>query len=88
MYSYTVGPSYIFVSECVTVMVDHFSSSVFPFTASVVTMPLVRLEERLSKMLNCQAQICKLTTVVSMYTRTNIDLAMHKNTTPSFSAAR
>ena len=26
--SYTVGPSYVFVSECVTVMVDHFSSSI------------------------------------------------------------
>ena len=24
----TVGPSYVFVSECVTVMVDHFSSSI------------------------------------------------------------
>ena len=72
----------------VSVSLSWWIISLPPFTASG-TPPLVRLEEKLSeKLLNCQAQRCKLTTVVSMYTRTNIDLAMHKNTTPSFSAAR
>ena len=76
------------MSLLVSVSLSWWIISLPPFTASVTT-PLVRLEEKLSKkLLNCQAQGCKLTTVVSMYTRTNIDLAMHKNTTPSFSAAR
>ena len=77
------------MSLLVSVSLSWWIISLPPFTASMTTPPLVRLEEKLSKkLLNCQAQRCKLTTVVSMYTRTNIDLAMHKNTTPSFSAAR
>ena len=77
------------MSLLVSVSLSWWIISLPPFTASGTTTPLVRLEEKLSKkLLNGQAQRCKLTTVVSMYTRTNIDLAMHKNTTPSFSAAR
>ena len=39
---------YIFISECVTVMVDNFSSSVSPFTASKAT-PLEMKEPWLSQ---------------------------------------
>ena len=67
-------------------MVDH--SSLSSFTASMATTPLVRLEEKLLKLLKCQAQGCKfIIIVVSIYTRTNIGIAMPKNTLPSFSAA-
>ena len=46
--SYTICPN-CFVSECVTVMLDHsVSSSVFPFTASLTT-PLVMKDLWLSQ---------------------------------------
>ena len=63
------------------------SFSLLPFTALVPT-PLVMLEEKLlKKLLKRQAQrYSKLTTVVSMYSRTFRELATHKNTTLSLSA--
>ena len=58
------------------------SSSLLPFTASGTT-PLVLLEKKLlEKLLKRQAHgYSKLTTVITMYSRTFRELATHKYTT-------
>ena len=53
--SYTVGPSYVFVSECVTVMVDHFSSSIHSLDDnSIGDEGAVAISEAMRTMANLQ----------------------------------